>query len=98
MSFERRWRINAASFTAGQVLPRSDFCSSIVLAYGVTMDLHQLAKSVEKHAKLDSGAAQRAVEAVVRSLRESDEATMIFRAVAGKSSAPEDRRTIHLCG
>lgn len=62
------------------------------------MDLHQLAKSVEKHAKLDAATAQRAVEAVVECLRQSNEATMILAKVPGKSVAPEDRRTIHLCG
>jgi len=62
------------------------------------MDLHQLAKLVEKHAKFDADTAQRAVEAVVESLRQSNEATMIIRKVPGKSAVPEDRRTVHLCG
>ena len=62
------------------------------------MDLHQLAKSVEKHAKFDAATAQRAVEAVVECLRQSHEATMIIAKVPGKSAVPEDRRTVHLCG
>lgn len=62
------------------------------------MDLHQLAKAVEKHSKVDGATAQRVVEAVIETLRQSNEATMIIRKVPGKSAAPEDRRTVHLCG
>ena len=62
------------------------------------MHLKEIVSAVHKQTGLSEQDAEKAVNTVMSTLRQSTEATMIFRKVEGKSQSPEDRRTVHLCG
>lgn len=62
------------------------------------MDTKQLIAAVEKHAGVSSPDAEKAVSAVLDSLRNSAHATMIFRKNEGRDAPVEARKQIYLCG
>ena len=62
------------------------------------MNTSALVLAVEKHAKMSKQDAEKAVAAVLGTIRDSGHATMILRAVEGKDSPVESRKKIYLCG
>ncbi|MGB7196641.1 MAG: hypothetical protein WBD81_24570 [Collimonas pratensis] len=62
------------------------------------MDTKQLIAAVEKHAGVSNTDAEKAVHAVLDSLRNATHATMIFRKNEGRDAPVEARKQIYLCG
>jgi hypothetical protein len=62
------------------------------------MDSKQLINAVEKHAGLASHEAEKAVNLVLDTLRNSQQSTMIFRKSEGRDLPADQRKQIFLCG
>lgn len=62
------------------------------------MDMKQLVEAVGKQSKMSPAEAERAVSAVLDTLRKSNHATIILRKNETRDAAVESRRKIYLCG